>query len=83
MKFKIGDKVKVLRKSVPGEIYWNPRMDKAIGKVYRVLQIKKRFQYVIVRLQTESDTKYNFLYPSKGLEKVIRKNQQLLFDFML
>lgn len=82
MKFKVGDKVKVVRKSIRGqgqEVYWNHFMDKAIGKVYTVLEISGGGN---LRLNTESDTFYNYLYPPKGVEKVIIKNQQLLFSFM-
>ena len=79
MKFKIGDKVKVVRRSIVDEVYWNCHMNKAIGKVYTVLEISHRGN---VRLNTKSDTGWNYLYPLKGVEKVIIKNQQLLFSFM-
>ena len=77
--FKVGDKVKVMRRSIEGEIYWNPLMNKAIGKVYTILE----FSYLgDVRLNTKLDTHYNFLYPPKGISKVKIKGQQLLFNFM-
>jgi len=80
MIFKVGDKVKVVRRSIEGkEIYWNHFMDKALGKVYTVLEITRNGN---LRLSTELDTHYDYLYPPKGVEKVIPKNQQLLFDFM-
>lgn len=80
MEYKVGDKVKVMRRSIVGkEIYWNPLMDKALGKVYIVLEVSRTGN---LRLSTELDTDYNYFYPPKGVEKVIIKNEQLLFDFM-
>lgn len=79
MKLKVGDNVKVMRRSSPDEIHWNLLMDKTIGKVYTVLAIHYRG---MLRLNTKLDIGYNFLYPPKGLKKVTIKNQQLLFDFM-
>ena len=78
MQFKVGDKVKVIRRSISGEVYWNTYMDKAIGKTYTVLGISRNGN---LRLNTESDTHHNFLYPPEGVSKKI-KNQQLLFKFM-
>lgn len=79
MNFKVGDKVKVIRRSIPGEIFWNPLMNKAIGKIYTVLGISNLGN---LRLDTELDTRYNYLYPPLSVEKVVIKNQQLLFSFM-
>jgi len=76
MIFKVGDKVKVVRRSIEGkEIYWNPLMDKAIGKVYTVLEITGRGN---LRLSTELDTQYDYLYPPKGVEKVIPKKRTII-----
>ena len=77
--FRVGDKVKVTRRSKIGEVYWNLRKNKAIGKVYTILEISHMGN---LRLNTESDTGWNYLYPPKGVEKIIIKNQQLLFEFM-
>ncbi len=79
MGFKVGDKVRVIRKSIAGEIFWNSLMNKAIGKTYTVLEISHRGN---LRLDTELDTSYNYLYPPLGVDKISTKNQQLLFDFM-
>lgn len=79
MKFKVGDKVKVIRRSKRGEIYWNPLMNKAIGKAYTVLEISHLGN---LRLDTKLDTSYNYLYPPLSVEKAVIKNQQLLFSFM-
>ena len=78
-KLKVGDRVKVMRRSIGGEIYWNPLMNGAIGKVYTVLEISYSGN---LRLNTKDDTTYNYLYPPKSVEKVVIKNQQLLFEFM-
>lgn len=79
MKFGVGDKVKVLRQSLPGELYWNSLMNKAIGKTYTVLSITPLGN---IRLDATLDTLYNFCYPPKGLMKVSTKNPQLEFEFM-
>lgn len=79
MKFKKGDRVRVIRRSIPGEMYWHPLMDKAIGKVYTVLEIKGYNGNL--RLDSESDTMSNWLYPPKSVTK-ININRQLLFPFM-
>jgi len=81
MSFKVGDKVKVIRRSKHdcGEIFWNPLMNKAIGKVYTILEITHVGN---LRLSSKLDTTYDWLYPPKGVEKVITKNRQLLFNFM-
>ncbi len=79
MKFKVGDKVRVIRKSIGSEIFWNSTMNKTIGKVYTVLEITSMKNLI---LDTEKDISLHFAYPPKGVEKVVIKNQQLLFDFM-
>ena len=79
MKFRVGDKVKVTRRSKIGEVYWNLHMNKAIGKMYTILEISHGGN---LRLNTGSDTGWNYLYPPKGVSKAYIKNQQLLFDFM-
>ena len=79
MQFKVGDKVKVTRRSIGGEVSWNFLMNKAIGKIYTVLDISHNGN---LRLNTKDDTTYNYLYPPKSVEKVAIKNEQLLFDFM-
>ncbi len=76
---KVGDKVKVVRRSIRGELYWSPSMDRTIGKVYTVLEISLQWG---LRLNTELDTSYNYLYPPKGVSKIKIRGQQLLFNFM-
>lgn len=79
MNFKVGDKVEVIRKSIRGEIYWNPLMNKAIGKTYTVLEISCRGN---LRLDTKLDTGYNYLCPPLSVRKKAIKNEQLVFSFM-
>lgn len=79
MRFKVGDRVKVIRRSISGEIFWNHLMNKAIGKTYMILEISHSGN---LRLNTELDTHHNYLYPPLGVDKITIKNQQLLFEFM-
>lgn len=80
MKFKIGDRVKVIRKSVQGEIFWSYLMNKTIGKIYTVLEVNPRTGNL--NLNTELDTGDNFWYSPKGVDKISTKNQQRVFEFM-
>jgi len=84
-KFKVGDKVKVLRASTAAEHdlwmdSWPPRMDKYIGKVLVVLEvlntenIYKSYKYHL------SDVRLNF--PEFVLQDEVRIGEQLVFDFM-
>ena len=84
-KFKIGDKVKVLRKSTDEEHdlwkdSWTPRMSEYIGKVLTVIAVGntgdcyKAYKYYL------SDVGLNF--PEFVLQNEIQVGQQLLFDFM-
>jgi len=83
MQFKVGDKVKVMRCSTYNEVYWNPLMDKSIGKIYKVLKISYLGN---LRLETKlfdvnQDRPRNFFYPQAAV-KLVTKNQQLMFPFM-
>jgi len=84
-KFKIGDKVRVLRASTDAEHdlwkdSWNFRMTKYIGKVLTVLvvlnteDIYKSYKYYL------SDVRLNF--PEFVLQDEVRIGEQLVFDFM-
>lgn len=73
MKFKIGDKVKVIRRSKPGEVHWAYAMNKSIGKTRRVLKVLGNGNLLL-------DDGY--FYPKEGVQKLNVKNQQLLFNFM-
>ncbi len=86
MKFKKGDKVKVLRASTENEYElwgdsWVYKMNQSIGKVF------------IIRLYCGPHTIYNFAkyklednsycwFPEFVLEKESVAGQQLVFDFM-
>lgn len=84
-KFKVGDKVKVLRASTDEEHdlwkdSWGHGMDKYIGKVLTVIAVLntedcyKAYKYCL------SDIRLNF--PEFVLQNEIRIGQQLLFSFM-
>ena len=78
-KFKVGDKVKVIRRSIQDEVYWASSMDKTIGGTYIVLGISKRGNLL---LDTSTVIGYDYHYPNKGVCKITTKGEQLLFDFM-
>ena len=86
-KFKVGDKVKVLRASTEEEHdlwmdTWMPSMNDAIGKVCTI-------RYCDSNDYWNSDTKYpkyhlkeyNSNFPEFVLQSKIQIGQQLLFDF--
>lgn len=83
MQFKVNDKVKVMRRSTYNEIYWNPLMDKSIGKTYKVLDVSPTGNlYLETKLfDVLQDRPRNFFYPQAAV-KLVTKNQQLLFEFM-
>ena len=72
--FKVGDKVRVMRRSLPGEVYWAFVMDRSIGKIFRVIEVSRGGNLLL------DDGYY---YPVGGVIKVNVKNAQLVFDFML
>ena len=78
--FKVGDKVKVMRRSTSDEVYWGYPMDKSIGKVYTILCITSS-KNLLLNTNIDSNLRYDFYFPPKGV-KAYRKNQQLLFSFM-
>lgn len=80
MKYKIGDRVRVVRKVLREEFYWNPRMNDTVGKVYTILYISYKGWY---QLKTETVRQsHNFFYLPESLEPIAAIGQQLEFDFM-
>ena len=85
-KFKVGDKVKVLRVSTKAEHdlwgdSWVGEMNKNVGKVVTIAYIycgarQKEYEYCKYRVE-----KTNFNYPEFVLQNPT-KGQQLLFNFM-
>ena len=86
-KFKVGQKVRVVKKvlvwKLPdgGGTGWNPHyMDKTIGNVYEIREIRKRTGY---QLGTgEGGLPMNYWYPVESLVLERVKGEQLLFSFM-
>lgn len=85
-KFKVGQKVKVIRKVVSWEIdgctrRWNTAgdMNITIGKVYEIKQIQNGVGF---QLRTEKDVGYkcNYWYPIEALQGLA--GTQLEFAFM-
>jgi len=76
-KFKVGQKVKVIRKiKYWNGVSWNSgQMDNTIGKVYTIVQVDEKYGY---QLQTHNI--YGYWYPLESLSYV--KGEQLLFSFM-
>lgn len=80
MKYKIGDRVRVVRKVLREEFYWNPRMNDTVGKVYTILYITYQGW---CQLKTETGMEsHNFFYLPESLEPEIAIGQQLEFEFM-
>lgn len=80
MQFKVDDNVKVMRRSIQGEVYWSFAMNKAIGKVYVILEVTQTGNLL---LNTRADLGgFAYYFPVGSVEKVITKNQQLIFSFM-
>lgn len=82
-KFKVGQKVKVVKKVATWRygsnygISWNNfLMDKTIGKVYKISEINKDVGY---RLRTSVIDGSDYYYPVESLAYV--KGEQLVFDF--
>lgn len=94
-KFKVGQEVRVIQKvsywRLPegGGSSWNPRyMDKTIGKVYKIIEIKKQTGYKLFTQIDAGDNSHvlyrfvDFWYPAESLEEINVKGKQLLFNFM-
>ena len=89
-KFKVGQKVKVVRKvdvwsfNERGGASWVSGMDNTIGKLYEIVQINKDVGYQLLTDETAGDTFYyypmNYWYPLESLGHI--KGEQLLFSFM-
>lgn len=85
-KFKVGDKVKVLRKSTDKEHdlwkdSWVLEMNDAVGNEYNIIEVmpQERLSCPKYRLDL-GGIKKNF--PEFVLQNVINVGEQLLFDFM-
>lgn len=75
MKFKVGDRVKVVRKVSTGNCSWiGLEMNKYIGKVFTINSITLAGNFRFNGIQWTFPSESLTLYPSKG--------RQLLFDFM-
>lgn len=84
-KFKVGDKVRVLRASTDAEHDlwmdgWNPRMSGYIGKVLTVIAVLNTDDYHKAYKYYLSDVRLNF--PEFVLQNETQVGQQLLFSFM-
>jgi hypothetical protein len=83
-KFKVGDKVRVLRASTEEEYdlwrdSWQPSMNRVVGKVMTIIRVYPNNCSPYPKYCLEG-TGMNF--PEFVLEKEIRIGQQLMFDFM-
>lgn len=75
MKFKIGDKVKVVKKVSTNNCGWVSRqMDKYIGEIFIIDYITPQGNCKLKKIR--------WIFPPQSLNKCIAKNIQLLFDFM-
>lgn len=79
VKFKVGDKVRVICKAYDEGLSWQSKMDLTIGKVYNILYINLRGS---CQLDTGKDAGSNWHYLPISLRKESIKGQQLVFDFM-
>ncbi len=78
-RFKVGDRVKVIKKFSLGRFRWQPSMDRTIGKVYTILYISKLKTYY---LDVSKDIGMNWYYIFESLEPEMVIGQQLEFEFM-
>lgn len=84
-KFKVGDKVRVLRASTEAEHdlwrdCWMPSMNYAIGKIMTVKYIGNTWEDCLYLKYSFEEIDLNF--PEFVLQKEIRTGEQLLFSFM-
>ena len=84
-KFKVGDKVRVMRASTDEEYdlwkdTWAGDMSEYIGKVLTVIEVLNTEDYYKAYKYYLSDINLNF--PEFVLQNEIRIGQQLLFNFM-
>jgi len=91
MKFKKGDRVRVVRKLTKStlsirasiySLYWNPNMDATIGKVYTIVGVTYLGRYTLNTKIWYDGFQYNFCYLAESLEPEIAIGQQLEFKFM-
>jgi len=81
MKFKVGDKVKILPSAVDGGV-----SEKAVGKIGKITMYRRSGNYFLVIMDGGQDTGVIPSSPwavhSDQMEHVVVIGQQLLFDFM-
>ena len=74
MKFKIGDKVRVIGPvACKNNVYWSLKMYKTINKIYKVTGVQYNNRYFLSS---------GYFYPNVSIEPAIKVGQQLLFPFM-
>jgi hypothetical protein len=83
-KFKVGDKVRVLRASTVAEHdlwhdSWEPSMNSAVGKIMTILYVDSNDCSSYPKYSLEG---MGMNFPEFVLEKEIRIGQQLVFAFM-
>ena len=79
MKFKIGDKVKILLSAVNAGV-----SEHAVGKTGRIIEYCERGYYFLVLMDEykESNSDLPWAVSSNQMEPAIKVGQQLLFKFM-
>ena len=79
MKFKIGDKVRILPSAVDGGV-----SEYSVGKIGQIINYHKEYRYFLVRMDSQEVVQPQqgwAIFPNQ-IEQIYRIGQQLLFDFM-
>ena len=80
MNFKVGDKVKVVKRAENKLLSWVYSMNQTIGNTYIIMSIGSYGNVKgTYKIQTETGIWY---YLPESLKKVSVKGEQLLFSFM-
>lgn len=74
---KKGDKVLITRKYTQVTFYWNPKMDKCIGKIYTVSHVDYRRNRIFIRCRP-----YHWAFLPESCKKYVEVGKQLEFNFM-
>lgn len=76
---KKDDKVLIIQKYTQDTcfFYWNPKMDKCIGKVYTVSHVDYRRNRIFIRCHP-----YNWAFLPESCKKCVEVGKQLEFNFM-
>ena len=86
MKYKVGDKVKVIGRTFGSDSYkapyWAFQMTETIGRVYTIIDIGHIYNYHLNTKVVDKTAIENWYYHADSLELYIEVGKQLEFEFM-